>query len=76
MMGEPGRMRAYHEDLRWRIVWQRLADDRTIKETAKSLHVSEATAWRIVDRFERTGSVASNQTTPRAIRLMSMMSLF
>ena len=69
MMGEPGRTRAYHEDLRWRIVWQRLADDRTIKETAKSLHVSESTVWRIVDRFERTGSVASNQTTPRAHRL-------
>ena len=68
-MGEPGRTKVYHEDLRWRIVWQRLANGRTIKETAKCLCMAESTVWRIVDRFERTGMVAPNQATPRAHRL-------
>ena len=66
VMGEPGCTRVYHEDLRWHIVWQRLANGRIVKETAKCLCVAESTVWRIVDRFDR---VASNQATPRAHRL-------
>ena len=65
VMGEPGHTRVYHEDLRWRIVWQRLTNGRIVKETAKCLCVAESTVWRIVDRF---GRVASNQATPRAHR--------
>ena len=30
-MSEPGRTRAYDEDLRWRMVWQRLINGYTIK---------------------------------------------
>lgn len=68
-MGEPGQTRAYHEDLRWQMVWQRVVNRQTIKEVAKNLYVAESTVYRIVDRFERTGSVASNQPMPRAHRL-------
>ena len=59
-MSEPGRTRAYDEDLRRRMVWQRLINGYTIKEVARNLYVAESTVWRVVDRFERTGSVTPN----------------
>ena len=68
-MSEPGRTRAYDEDLRWRMVWQRLINGYTIKEIARNLYVAESTVWRVVDRFERTGSVTPNRATSRAYRL-------
>ena len=68
-MGEPGRTKAYHVDLRWRMVWQRLVNNCTIKEVAASLYVAEAPVWRIVDRFQRTGDVSANLATPREHRL-------
>ena len=36
-MGEPGHIKAYGVDLRWRMVWQRLVNSCTIKEVAASL---------------------------------------
>ena len=68
-MGEPGRTKAYHVDLRRRMVWQRLVNNCTIKEVAASLYVAEATVWRIVDRFQYTGDVSANLATPREHRL-------
>ena len=65
-MSEPGRTRAYDEDLRWRMVWQRLINSSTIKEVARNLYVAESNVWRVVDRFERTGSVTPNRATSRA----------
>ena len=64
MMGEPGRTKVYGVDLRWRMVWQRLVNNCTIKEVATSLYVAEATVWRIVDRFQRTGDVSASLATP------------
>lgn len=68
-MSVPGRTKAYNEDLRWRMVWQRLINGYTIKEIASNLYVAESTVWRVVDRFERTGSVTPNRATSRAHRL-------
>ena len=68
-MGVPGQTKAYNEDLRWRMVWQRLINGYTIKEIASNLYVAESTVWRVVDRFERTGSVTPNRATSRAHRL-------
>ncbi len=68
-MGEPGRTKAYGEDLRWRMIWQRLVNNCTIKEIGRNLYVAESTVCRILDRFERTGSVTANQATSRAHRL-------
>ena len=65
-MGEPGRTKAYHEDLRWRIVWQRILNNSTIREISASLCVASSTVWRILDRFERTGCVVPNMATARA----------
>ena len=31
-----------------------------IKEVARNLYVAESTVWRVVDRFESTGSVSPN----------------
>ena len=64
-MGEPGRTKAYADDLRWRMVWQRLVNNYTIKKVATNLYVAEATVWRIVDRFQRTGDVSASLATPR-----------
>ena len=68
-MGEPGRTKSYGVDLRWRMVWQKLVNNCTIKEVATSLYVAEATVWRIVDRFQRTGDVSASLATPREHRL-------
>ena len=64
-MGEPGRTNPYQEDLRWRIVWQRIGDCFSIRQISENLHVAQSTILRILDRFERTGSVCHNQATPR-----------
>ena len=40
---EPGRTRAYGEDLRWRIVWQREALGKKCKDVASNLGVDPAT---------------------------------
>ena len=65
-MGEPRRTAPYHDDLRWRIVWQRICDCFTIKQISQNLHIAESTVMRILDRFERTGTVSANKATPRA----------
>jgi len=59
-MSVPGRTKAYNEDLRWRMVWQRLINGYTIKEIVSNLYVAESTVWRVVDHFERTGSSTPN----------------
>ena len=52
------------EDLRWRMVWQRL-NCCTIKKAVDRLFVAEATVWRVVDRFQRTGDVSANKASSR-----------
>ena len=65
-MGEPGRTKAYHEDQRRRIVWQRILSNFTIREISANLNVASSTVWRVLDQFERTGSVSPNAATARA----------
>ena len=73
-MSEPGRTKAYHIDLRWRIVWQRFSNKCGIKEIAAMLCVSISTVWRILDRFQRTGDVSASKATSRIIDFMNMTS--
>ena len=54
---EPARKKAYHEDLRWRIVYQRIARNLTFVDIARNLSISTSTAQRIFDLFQRTGGV-------------------
>ena len=54
---EPYRKSAYHEDLRWRMVWQRKAQGLKLAEVAKNLSVDTSTVQRVVARFDATGQV-------------------
>ena len=62
---EPGRTRAYSEDLRWRIVWQREALGKKCKDVASNLGVDSATVSRIVTRFRETGLVVKKSYPSR-----------
>ena len=68
---EPTRVRAYQDDLRWRMVYQRLALGYYYKKIATCLGVDTATAWRIIQQFERSGTVAkklySRDNLPRKV---------
>ena len=48
---EPLRSRAYHEDLRWRIVYQKEMLDLPNQQIASNLCVDESTVWRTIKRF-------------------------
>ena len=62
---EPRRTKAYSEDLRWRIVWQRESLGKSCKEVATNLGVDPATVSRIVTRFRETGHVQKKSHPPR-----------
>lgn len=55
---EVGRSSAYHSDLRWRMVWQRVALGLTYQEVAKNLGVDKSTVYRTTQIFLSTGNVA------------------
>ena len=54
---ESKRSSVYHKDLRWRMVWQRIALNKTFTEIAANLCVDQATVKRVIDLFENTGDV-------------------
>ena len=76
MAVEPGRTRAYDNDLRWRIVWQKNVNNWSTEEISKSLCVSPATVWRILDRFERTGSVDPTKRANNQVKLLHEHDVF
>ena len=57
MSAEPNRRTPYSTDLRWRIVWQRLAKGLTFQNIAQNLSISTATASNIFKLFQATGEV-------------------
>ena len=62
---EPGRKSPYGHDLRWRVVWQRLAFEATFLQIAERLSISVSTAQRIYTLFEITGDVSPKLKGPR-----------
>ena len=54
---EPGRKKAYSEDLRWRMVWQRDVMGLKLREVAENLSVDISTVHRITKLFHNTGSI-------------------
>ena len=54
---EPGRRKAYANDFRWRIVYERIGMHLPLEKIARNLNVSTSTANRINALFQRTGSV-------------------
>lgn len=57
---EPGRKRAYDRDLRWRIVYQRVAMNHTFVEIANNLSIAVSTVHRTYHNFELTGGVSAS----------------
>ena len=54
---ETCRLLAYATDLRWRIIYQRLAQGYTYQMIARNLNVSSSTVHRICNLFDATGDV-------------------
>ena len=54
---EPTRKRAYDEDLRWRMVWQREVTGLKLREIARNLSVDISTVCRVIRLFYNTGCV-------------------
>ena len=57
LSAEPCRKKAYSVDIRWRIVYQRIATNLPFASIAKNLNIAVSTAYRTYLLFERTGSV-------------------
>ena len=53
----PRRTAPYSTDLRWRIVWKRIAKQLTFLEIGRSLEISPSTVHRIFAEFEERGDV-------------------
>ena len=60
---EPLRSRAYHEDLKWRMIYQRKMLGLTYQQIAMNLSVDTSTVWRAVKQFDVEGTVASKKNT-------------
>ena len=54
---EPGRTRAYSEDVHWRKVWQREIQELPLAKVAENLSVDVSTVHRVVKKFRTTGTV-------------------
>ena len=57
MSAEPSRKKSYSTDLRWRIVYQRIAMNLPFYKIAGNLNIAASTANRIYHLFEQTGGV-------------------
>ena len=71
MSCEPGRKAAYSADLRYRMVWQRVAMELPFKTIACNLSVSVGTVHNICKRFEQTGCVDSRKPDRVNTRVLS-----
>ena len=56
---EPLRSRAYHEDLKWRMIYQRKMLGLTYQQIVVNLCVDTSTVWRAVKQFDDKGTVAA-----------------
>ena len=54
---EPKQGRAYSDELRWRMVWQREVLGYKYHTVAENLNVDVSTVWRVVKLFKEFGSV-------------------
>ena len=75
MSAEPRRRKPYGNDLRWRIVYQRIALTFTFEKIARNLNIGVSTAFRIYSRFERTGDIEPTiRKTRRELRKLDEQS--
>ena len=71
MSAEPGRKAPYANDLRWRIIWQRLGMEHTFRQVSGSLNIAIGTVYNIFRRFESTGNVQPTRPDRTSTRLLS-----
>ena len=62
---EPGRKRAYGNDLRWRIIYQRIGMNLSFARIGRNLNIAPSTAHRICKQFNGSGSVTSHYRSER-----------
>ena len=62
---EPLRGRAYGEDLRWRMIYQREMLGLTYQDIARNLNVDPSTVWRRVKQFREEGSATAKKSEGR-----------
>ena len=62
---EPGKKAPYSSDIRWRIVWQRMAIDLPYWKIARNLNISVGTAYNVLKAFESSGEVSCNPPQDR-----------
>ena len=62
---EPGRTTPYSDDLRWRVVRQRLVKESSYRHIAESLDIALGTVHNIWERFQETGEVSASKAPPR-----------
>ena len=59
---EPGRKTAYSEDLRWRIVWQKLCGEKSFRDIAQNLVGTVHNVWEV---FVANGNVCAKSPPAR-----------
>ena len=62
---EPSRRAPYSGDLRWRVVWQRIAMELPYRKIASNLNIATGTAVNIYRRFCNTGKVEHSKQPQR-----------
>lgn len=71
MSCEPGRTKAYHSDLRWRMVYQRKVLNISTKKISENLCVDPSTVRRTVNLFDTTGTVEKKVYISNHMRKLS-----
>lgn len=71
MSCEPGRKAPYSQDLRYKMVWQRLAMELPFRTIAKNLNVSVGTVHNILKLFKRSGCVEPKIADLASTRVLS-----
>ena len=67
MSAEPGRKRAYSDDIKWRVVYQRIGMQKSFSRIAASLNIAPSTAHRLYSSF-----VANSFQTSRRERVRKL----
>ena len=65
---EPGRTCAYSKDMRWRMVYQRLGMDLSLKMIGENLGMDQSTVHRIVELFLKSGDVEKKKYEGNNVR--------
>ena len=63
---EPTRKAPYSNDIRWRIVWQRLAMDLPYWKIAQNLSIGVGTVYNVFKTFQNSGEVSNSSKRERA----------